>query len=294
MFQNLITTILQQLHLDIKNIKIWKFKDGQMIDQIQSLIQKQGFFLEQPNGKALNHQNSFNHQYYACIQIKMKMNEYLEVEIKLQKYGKWIVNQLKLNSNISFRSIKIMLIKQSQILIQMVSCGWDSQIILGKKDCSMAQQFKYIFQQSIQDIGMSIRFLEDDTIVWCQFNQPFLQVFKLQNRTFQERFDLKVQLKELIIEMTFSTLICFSYNIYQKQKFLFQVNQKCILYERILNQFFFAILLIYNQCCRNITDDGRYLVNWNKKQKQLQIYKIQYERKLQLYLFLKTLICFYN
>ncbi|CAD8129540.1 unnamed protein product [Paramecium sonneborni] len=164
---------------------------------------------------------------------------------------------------------------------QMVSCGWDQKIILWKKDGNNKWQFKYIVKQSNQDFGLRICFLSD-TIVWCQYKQLFLHVFKLQNGTFQERSDLKVQLKEIITENNYIGFNLFQLKYLEQQKVLIFKSYRYIYFMKVsLNSNLMFVCDPIDcqsiECYSNITNNGRYFVIWNKKTFQFQIHEIYYK-----------------
>ncbi|CAD8212632.1 unnamed protein product [Paramecium pentaurelia] len=297
-----------------KNIKIWKFRDGQMIDQnivltghesdvfcilfskkinwivsgdknnhIRSWIQKQGSFgaTQWESSQPLTQHKSF----ILCLYLNQNEDELISGSGD-QTIKVWRVNcqsnKIEFLYSLCKHNGYVDKVNLNSKETQMVSCGWDKQIILWEKDGSNKWQFKYILTQSIQDIGIRIGYLEDDTIVWCQLEKPFLHVFKSQNGKFQERSDLKVQLKEIIPENNF-----FDYNLFQlkylsKEKVLiFKSNRYLYFMKQSLNS---QLIYLCNpidlqtiESYGNITNDGKYLVNWNKKCKQFLIYKFEYE-----------------
>ncbi|CAD8062008.1 unnamed protein product [Paramecium sonneborni] len=163
---------------------------------------------------------------------------------------------------------------------QMVSCSEDQQIILWGKDVSNKWEFKYTIDHNINDYGLRINFLSDDTIFWCQFSQPFIHVFKLENEKFQQQSNMKIQLKSLSEDCNWCDY-CFFPSKYNNQKQVLIIKQNKYIYKIQQNQDQqYQLDSSFIECSAAciygaIQDNLQHIIIWNKELKLFQIYQIQ-------------------
>ncbi|CAK59384.1 unnamed protein product (macronuclear) [Paramecium tetraurelia] len=297
-----------------ENIKIWKFIEGQLINQNILLTGHESdvfciLFSKKINWIVSGDKTNQIRSWIECkdVQGKTYWQSSLPLEVHkseilclhlnknedelISASGDSTIKVWGVNCNLNKIEFQYSLEKHTSYVdkislnsteTNMVSCGWDQQIIVWEKDDSKRWQFKYIVEQSIEDIGFRIGFLQDDTVVWCQLCEPFLHVFKLQNGTFQERSDLIVKLQNIKTENNYNDFNLFQLKYLQQEKVLiFKYNRYVYLMRETLDStFIFPCEPIDCQsieCYGNITDNGRYLIVWNEHSKQLQSFEIEYQ-----------------
>ncbi|CAD8162364.1 unnamed protein product [Paramecium octaurelia] len=297
-----------------ENIKIWKFIEGQLIDQNILLTGHESdvfciVFSKKINwivsGDSTNQIRSWieckdiqgKTYWESSLSLEMHTSEILCLHLNnsedelISASGDSTIKVWGVNCNLNKIEYQYSLEKHTNYVdkinlnskeTQMVSCGWDQQIIVWEKDDSKTWQFKYIVEQSIEDIGFRIGFLQDDTVVWCSLSEPFLYVFKLQNGIFQERSDLLVKLGDIKTENNYNDFNLFQLKYLQQQKVLILKYNRYVYFmrESLDSTFIFPcdpIDCSSIECYGNITDNGRHLIVWNENSKQLQSFEIEYQ-----------------
>ncbi|CAD8105946.1 unnamed protein product [Paramecium primaurelia] len=302
-----------------QNIIIWKFQEGKLNNKETVLTgHKNDVFcivfskkmnwivsgdknnqiiswIERVNNQGKSQWESFvsvkqHKQFILCLYLNKNEDELISSSAD-SKIKVWKVecksNKIEYKYSLSEHKSFVDKVDLNSTETQMVSCGRDKKIILWEKDGNNKWKFKCNVAQSTNDYGLRIGFLQDDTIVQCQYSQPFLQVFKLQNGKFSQCQNLKVQLKEIIAEVSKDSedpkndITFFQLKYLEQQKVLvFKSNRYIYFMKQSSNS-----NLIYScdpidcktfLCYGNITNNGRYLVIWNEKRLGFQVYEIEY------------------
>ncbi|CAD8093244.1 unnamed protein product [Paramecium primaurelia] len=193
------------------------------------------------------------------------INNQLTFLYSLQKHSR-SVNQLSLN--------------ESERLL--VSCGYDTLIIIWQKDANNKWTFQQVVnynQQSIQDSVAHVKFIKEDQFILLPYKFNCLYVFQQKDGQFQEIIEKKVQFKknsEGYVNQSFFPII------YIKDKNLIclrHINHIMLLKEQNDGQ----LQIVQELDCQywniygTVTNNGQYLIYWGEKKYKYEIYEIQYK-----------------
>ncbi|CAK79589.1 unnamed protein product (macronuclear) [Paramecium tetraurelia] len=161
---------------------------------------------------------------------------------------------------------------------QLVSCAQDqNQIIIWERREKDKYEFKYFVKQSIQDYGLKVKFIKENSFIWItgQKQRDRLYVFELKQGVYQENQDKTIQ---LIINNQSWDEYRFPI-IYNKERNLILVRHKKYIYIiRQINDGNYKIEdqlnCDTNQIFGNITNNGQYLVYWDDQNKGYSTYEL--------------------
>ncbi|CAD8169456.1 unnamed protein product [Paramecium octaurelia] len=160
----------------------------------------------------------------------------------------------------------------------LVSCGGEKQIIIWKKDSELKWQFGYIVTQSIKEVGCRLCFINDSQFIWVtgdQVSKDCISFFELKEQRYQENLQKEVK---LIQNDKLSDLTSFPI-FYDKKKKLMIVRHKLYVYLiKISNEgqlkLITQIKYESNSIQGALTNDGKYLVTWNKEEQKYNTYEL--------------------
>ncbi|CAD8215264.1 unnamed protein product [Paramecium octaurelia] len=160
----------------------------------------------------------------------------------------------------------------------LISCGGDDQIIIWKKDNKQIWQFGYRVTQSIQEFGCRLCFINDNQFIWVTGNKvskDCICTFEVINQNFQENLQKQVQLVQnnsqcdrniapiMHVKNTNLIIVKHKYNLY---------------FIKIQNDGQLKIItwIQYesNTISGALTNDGKYLVIWDKAGQKYNIYEL--------------------
>ncbi|CAD8199252.1 unnamed protein product [Paramecium octaurelia] len=160
----------------------------------------------------------------------------------------------------------------------LISCGGDKQIIIWKKDSHQIWQFGCVVTQLIDEFGCRLCFINDKQFIWVTGNQvskDCICTFELQNQNYQENLlqEIKLIKNNLISDINLAPIM------YDEKKNIMIVKHKCYLYFiKILNggqlKIITQIKYESNSIQGALTNDGKYLVTWNKVEQKYNIYEL--------------------
>ncbi|CAD8172733.1 unnamed protein product [Paramecium pentaurelia] len=286
------------------DIKVWKFKDGNLIDQKILLKGHEGikidWFVSGGMDNSLRCWIDRNKKYWfsshswegskaytqhtnsiLCLLLNEEEDELIssssDHSIKI-----WNVkskdNSIEYKYSLNKHSNQVFQISLNSTNTEMVSCSEDRIIIMWGKDATNQWEFKYIINKDVDDYGLRINFCFDDAIIWCQNSKPIAHVFILENGIFQHKPHLSIKLKPLA-DYDYGSDYCFfpsKYNsktrtlILKQNKYIYRIKKS------MNNQFYIdgdGIVNSVASCYGTIQDDQNYIVIWNKELLQMQVYE---------------------
>ncbi|CAK84786.1 unnamed protein product (macronuclear) [Paramecium tetraurelia] len=298
------------------DIKIWKFKDGILIDQKillkghESVVfciifsKKIDWFLSGGMDNSIrcwidrNKKSWFSSHSWEgskaytqhsnsilCLLLNEKEDELLSsssdhsIKIWSVKSGD---NLIEYKYSLNKHKNQVFQISLNSTDTEMVSCSEDRSIIIWSKNENNKWEFKYIINQDVDEYGLRINFCSDDTIIWCQNSKPIAQVFKFENGIFQHKPELSIKLKPFV-DSEFGSDYCFFPSKYNSSTQTLILNQNKYIYriKKSKNDSFYidGDVIVNNaaSCYGTIQDDQKYIVIWNKESSQMQVYKACYE-----------------
>ncbi|CAD8189295.1 unnamed protein product [Paramecium octaurelia] len=151
----------------------------------------------------------------------------------------------------------------------LVSCGGDKQIIIWKKiNKEQKWQFEDVVIQSTQEVGCRLSFLNDSQFIWVTGDKLSKDCIK----------NLKKEVK--LIQNTNDLDLCFFPIFQDKKNNVIIVKHKCYVY--VINVSKEGQLTIITQCKYEsnsiqgaLTNDGKYLVTWDKVGQKYNTYELQ-------------------
>ncbi|CAD8178918.1 unnamed protein product [Paramecium octaurelia] len=298
------------------DIKIWKFKDGILIDQKillkghESVVfciifsKKIDFFVSGGMDNSIrcwidrNKKSWFSSHSWEgskaftqhsnsilCLLLNEKEDELLSsssdhsIKIWNVKSGD---NIIEYKYSLNKHTNQVFQISLNSTDTEMVSCSEDRCIIIWSKNGNNQWEFKYIINQDVDEYGLRINYCSDDTIIWCQNSKPIAQVFRLENGIFQHKPDLSIKLKPFV-DSEFGSDYCFFPSKYNSttQTLILKQNKYIYRIKKSKNDSFYidGDVIVNNaaSCYGTIQDDQKYIVIWNKESSQMQVYKANYE-----------------
>ncbi|CAD8130665.1 unnamed protein product [Paramecium sonneborni] len=233
------------------NEKEWKSSNQKQTNQIYCLI------LNQSENELVSGGKEYSIKIW---QIDFKKNK-LSYLYSLDKHTNYV-------SGLSFNKSENML----------VSCGYDNQIIIWKKDNKQKWLFDYVVTQPVQVSGCRLCFINDNQFIWLTGNQvskDCISMFELKDGTYQENLDKEVKLIKNDKTWDLNLYPIF----YNKEKSLMVIKHKLHVYIikisnngqlNIITQIEYESTYIFGA----LSNDGRYLVTWNKAGQKYDTYEI--------------------
>ncbi|CAD8198429.1 unnamed protein product [Paramecium octaurelia] len=288
------------------DIKVWSFLNGKFkliktlqghTCQIQCLVysKKQNFFISGSQDKTLRCWQQLNNNDWFCSEpyqqhtdvvmcIILNLNEDLLFSGSFDKSIKvWKVefNKSKLTFLYSLdkhnNSVLSLSLNQSENQLVSFAQGQNQIIIWEKQRVKDKFEFKYFVKQSIQDCGSKVHFIKENQFIWITGEQQIdkFYVFELKHEVFKENQEKTIQ---LIANNRTNDEYRFPI-IYNKDRNLIVVRHKSYIYiireindgkYKIDEQLNCEAYGIYG----TITNNGQYLVYWNRKNQAYSTYEL--------------------
>ncbi|CAD8060258.1 unnamed protein product [Paramecium sonneborni] len=165
---------------------------------------------------------------------------------------------------------------------QMASLGEDKLIILWEKDENNKWQFKYFIDTIVYDFGSGISFIFDETLVWSQVHQPFINICKMENGKFQEKIDQRLQLKDMIKEQESLEFATFKASFNEDKQMLLLKHNRYLYLIKINEQFEMEIETEPITCGTiffygTVTNNGKYIFIMSEKTMEFILYELLYD-----------------
>ncbi|CAD8159451.1 unnamed protein product [Paramecium pentaurelia] len=291
-----------------KEIKLWKFQDGNICDLLYSLNEHKSEITTLLFSKKKNWLFSAgNDQQIILWKPKKILFNFDFTKRKIQQFAhRGQIVQLVLNENenqliscsndckiiiwdVNYQQNSIQfyqsLEKHTGPVIQvnlnqsnnlMASISLDKQIIIWSLDDQQVWNFKQVIQNSENHLGYRISFINDQTVVWQQ-NQGVTHILKEQDGIFKEIPEQKIQIKkndkkdgEFQFPLIFNSQKQILIQKYLENVYLFTIDQN----DNLINQEqYISLENEYNY--GNLSNNGKYLVIWCNK--QFRVYEIIYD-----------------
>ncbi|CAD8215498.1 unnamed protein product [Paramecium octaurelia] len=187
-------------------------------------------------------------------------------------------NQLTFLYSLDKHNNQVTSLSLNQSEDKLVSCAYNqNQIIIWERRQNNQFEFKYFVKQSIQEFGLKVKFIKDNQFIWITGCKEIdkLYVFEIEQGIFQENKDKTIQLianNQDFDEYRFPI-------VYNKERNLILVRHKTYIY--IIREINDAKYKIYHQlncetiCIQGtITNNGQYLVYWDKKKQEISTYEL--------------------
>ncbi|CAK92196.1 unnamed protein product (macronuclear) [Paramecium tetraurelia] len=289
---------------DWKKKNIWSFKNGKMellkrIDGADTTLncvvfsKKQNSFIYSDDASlSIWKQQDDNDWIYSDPQTKHK-NAILCITLNEQEdvlfaggadfvITVWkvdlILNQLTYVQSLQKHTFSIFALSLNFSENQLVSCG--QEIIIWQKNNEQLWEFGYVVNQSTQQDGSRIKFLDDNQFIWAANTQESnkIFVFEHQDGYFQENEEKTIQLNNDNAPFDLQLFPI----VYNKQKNAIFFKHKRNLYIlRKLKNGDLKIVEVFSlnaiQTQGNVTQNGDYLVEWNETKQGFSTYEIVYQ-----------------
>ncbi|CAD8091338.1 unnamed protein product [Paramecium sonneborni] len=287
-----------------KDIKIWKFLEGQLYetniilqghnDQVVCLnfSQKENYLISGSKDETVKFWQEISQNKWQFAQQYKINSSYLLCQVMNQIEDQLIVGcfdgsikiiNFKIEQNKILDSYRLDQHKKPVYCIslnskenQFVSSSGERQIILWEKNETQIWEFKYIIDKQINDVGYRISYFGDDTIVFQQKRNSQTHFFKLQNFKFQERPDLRLVLNNEEPEVE-----CFFPIIYNKKNQILVLKHSQYVYLIKQNKLQYQIDCEPIDCQHpwnygTMTKDGKFLIIWEYATKKFKVHLIDY------------------
>ncbi|CAD8129392.1 unnamed protein product [Paramecium sonneborni] len=160
----------------------------------------------------------------------------------------------------------------------LVSCGKDKQIIIWKKDILQKWQFEYVVTQTVQEFGCRLYFINDDQFIWVpgdQVSKDCISIFEFQDGKYQENLMKEVELIKNDKNCDYRLCPIF----YNSKNNLMIVKHKNHVYLIKISKEGKLNIIKWIKYESNfiqgaLSNDGRYLVTWNKSENKYDTYEI--------------------
>ncbi|CAD8118053.1 unnamed protein product [Paramecium sonneborni] len=190
-----------------------------------------------------------------------------------------IRNQLTHLYSLDRHKNQIISLSFNQLENKMVSCGLDNQIIIWQKYNQKEWQFEQIVTQTFLELKYRFQFINNDQLICVngnQVSQDSISIFESNNGIYKENLNKQVQ---LIKNDKFCDLAFFPI-FYHKEKNLIIIKHKQHVYLiKTTNEgqlkIITSIQFQSNEIYGALTNDGKYLVTWNKMFQKYDSYEIQ-------------------
>ncbi|CAD8163989.1 unnamed protein product [Paramecium octaurelia] len=191
-------------------------------------------------------------------------------------------NSIQFQQSLERHSCPVISICLNQSNKLLVSSGLDRQIIVWSSNKNQEWTFQQVISKLTNDFGYRISFVSDVSIVWQSFKMGLTHIFKLEDGTFKEVLDQRIQLsKNAENDGDYSFPSIFNSN----KQILIQKHCNRIHFLTINSQTQLRIqseqiLLKNQQSYGNLSNDGKYLVLWCDQ--LFLLYEIGYEECSQI------------
>ncbi|CAD8073670.1 unnamed protein product [Paramecium primaurelia] len=291
-----------------KEIKLWKFQDGNICDLLYSLNEHKSEITTLLFSKKKNWLFSAgNDQQIILWKPKKILFNFDLTKRKIQQFAhRGQIVQLVLNENenqliscsndckiiiweVNYQQNSIQfyqsLEKHTGPVIQvnlnqsnnlMASISLDKQIIIWSLDDQQVWNFRQVIQNSENHLGYRISFINDQTVVWQQ-NQGVTHILKEQDGIFKEIPEQQIHIKkndkkdgEFQFPLIFNSQKQILIQKYLENVYLFTIDQN----DNLINQEqYISLENEYNY--GNLSNNGKHLVIWCNK--QFRVYEIIYD-----------------
>ncbi|CAK80216.1 unnamed protein product (macronuclear) [Paramecium tetraurelia] len=287
-------------------IIIWNFENGQ-IQEVNSLLEHQkeitclvysqisNYFISGSSDGSIRLWNSENNNQWYSSRPYYEHNEWIYCMIITQNEDQlisssadftikiWSIDfinyELTFLYSLSYHTSDVNSLSLNESEKVLVSCGYDSLIIIWQKGVKNQWSFQQIVNQSTQENGYHVRFLKEDQFIWLPSKSNMLCVYQNNNGKFEEIVDKRVLFKKdnqgcvnlpffPIIFMKNKNLICLRHSLH------------ILLLKELNNGYISIVQELYCQDWSTygaVTNNGQYLIYWGENKKKYDIYELQYQ-----------------